>query len=528
LATVLFTDLVGSTELASRLGDRRWRELLDTHNAHIRRQLRRFGGREMDTAGDGFFAIFDQPAAAIGCAYAVIDDLRPLGIEVRAGIHMGEVEVIGQKVGGIAVHIGARVASKAAAGEVLVSSTVKDLTAGSDTRFEDRGIQQLKGVDGSWRLFAVQPAAERESAPATPAARAASEQGRRKIGRLLVITGSLVLAAVSIGLVTLLLRHGNVQSPGPSSSSPTTLNAAEQRLMGYVPSEMRSSCRHVTPAFVGADSTLACSSPTGLEDFRDMLDNPDVYHVEYSHFGSSDDLAAAFQQGLHGVPRVPTGDCATDHTARGVYTISGQRAGQVACFRTTQNGPTKEKPNGLKAIASSRSYMEWSDDRVLVYAVAYRNDLGDLPMYQWWVSSAGPVESGSVLLPKDTRPLHASTPDHFPGFATGTYVKTIKNNLDPGRWKQIITGSAMQGQYKTVGPFSEDGYWALGKRDEFDIWTPYGPCANVGFGVYQFHLREPTPGHIFASFHFISDACGYTGPPNGTEWSHGPPYRRVS
>src|SRR5207302_1436185 len=125
------------------------------HNALIRKELKAFGGREMDTTGDGFFATFDQPAPAIDCACAITEDVHQLGIEVRAGIHMGEVEVIGHKVGGIAVHIGARVASKAEPGEVLVSSTVKDLMAGSDTRFEDRGSQGLKGVDGQWQLFAV-------------------------------------------------------------------------------------------------------------------------------------------------------------------------------------------------------------------------------------------------------------------------------------------------------------------------------------------------------------------------------------
>ena len=259
-----------------------------------------------------------------------------------------------------------------------------------------------------------------------------------------------------------------------------------------------------------------------------MADNPDVYHVEYSHFGGRDDLAAAFRQGLHAVPHVPSGDCATDHTAQSAYTIAGHRAGRVACFRTTQIGPTKEQPNAkVQAIVSGRSYIQWSDDRVLIYAVAYRNDLGDLPMYQWWVSTPGPVESGSILVPKDAQPLHAGNPNHFPAFPTGTYVKTIKNNLYPGRWKQIITGSDTQGQYKTIGSISEIGYWALGKGDEFIIWTPYGPCAAVGFGVYRFHLKEPSPGHIYASFHFISDACGYSGPPNGTYWSQGLPYRRV-
>lgn len=155
LATVLFTDIVGSTERAARLGDRRWRELIEGHHALVRRELARFRGREIDTAGDGFLATFDGPARAIHCACAISDAVKPLGIEIRAGLHTGECEVMGERVGGIAVHIGARVAALAAPGEVLVSSTVKDLVAGSGLEFDDRGMHALKGIPGEWRLFAV-------------------------------------------------------------------------------------------------------------------------------------------------------------------------------------------------------------------------------------------------------------------------------------------------------------------------------------------------------------------------------------
>jgi class 3 adenylate cyclase len=156
LATVLFTDIVGSTEKAAALGDRRWRDLLDTHHTTIRRNLARFRGHEIKTTGDGFLATFDGPARGVRCACAIAEDIKPLGIEVRAGLHTGECEMIGDDVGGIAVHIGARVASLAGAGEVLVSSTVKDLVAGSGLRFGDRGSQTLKGVPGEWHIFAVQ------------------------------------------------------------------------------------------------------------------------------------------------------------------------------------------------------------------------------------------------------------------------------------------------------------------------------------------------------------------------------------
>ena len=156
LATVLFTDIVGSTEKAAALGDRRWRDLLDNHHATIRRNLARFRGHEVKTTGDGILATFDGPARGVRCACAIADDIRPLGIDIRAGLHTGECEMTDDDVGGIAVHIGARVAALAGAGEVLVSSTVKDLVAGSGLRFGDRGSQSLKGVPGEWRVFAVE------------------------------------------------------------------------------------------------------------------------------------------------------------------------------------------------------------------------------------------------------------------------------------------------------------------------------------------------------------------------------------
>jgi class 3 adenylate cyclase len=155
LATVLFTDLVGSTAKAVELGDRGWRELLEQHHARTRAQLSRFRGIELDTAGDGFFARFDGPARAIRCACAVRDSVSGLGLEMRAGLHTGECEVLDGKVAGVAVSIGARVAAQAGPGEVLVSQTVKDLVAGSGIEFEDRGGAELKGVPGEWRLFAV-------------------------------------------------------------------------------------------------------------------------------------------------------------------------------------------------------------------------------------------------------------------------------------------------------------------------------------------------------------------------------------
>ncbi|MDP8957489.1 MAG: adenylate/guanylate cyclase domain-containing protein [Actinomycetota bacterium] len=155
LATVLFTDIVGSTARAAQIGDHEWRELLERHHRLLRTSLERFGGQEIHTAGDGFLATFDSPRRAIECARAAGESIRSLALEIRAGVHTGEIELSDGDVQGIAVHLGARIAALAGAGEVLVSSTVKDLVFGSGIEFEDRGVHELKGVPGEWRIFAV-------------------------------------------------------------------------------------------------------------------------------------------------------------------------------------------------------------------------------------------------------------------------------------------------------------------------------------------------------------------------------------
>jgi class 3 adenylate cyclase len=153
LATVMFADIVDSTQRAAQIGDRAWSGELQEFYGLARRELERFRGREIDTAGDGYFATFDGPARAVRCAQNIAREMSQRGLSIRAGLHTGEVEVIGSKVGGIAVHIGARVAGHAAPGEVVVSNTVKDLVAGSGLQFEDRGVRPLKGVPGEWRLY---------------------------------------------------------------------------------------------------------------------------------------------------------------------------------------------------------------------------------------------------------------------------------------------------------------------------------------------------------------------------------------
>ena len=155
LATLVFTDIVSATQTAAALGDRRWHDLLDQHHALIRREIARFGGREVDSVGDGFFVSFEGPARAVRCARQISHEVCSLGLTIRAGVHIGECEMIGAKPAGIAVHIASRITGEAGAGEVLVSSTVKDVVAGSDLMFEDRGVRSLRGVPQAWHLFAV-------------------------------------------------------------------------------------------------------------------------------------------------------------------------------------------------------------------------------------------------------------------------------------------------------------------------------------------------------------------------------------
>jgi pimeloyl-ACP methyl ester carboxylesterase/class 3 adenylate cyclase len=172
LTTVMFTDIVGSTKLSGALGDARWRELMARHDELVRSELERHRGREVKTLGDGFLATFDGPARGIRCAQAIADDVRALDINVRAGLHTGECEIVGDDIGGMAVNIGARISALAGADEVLVSSTVKDLVVGSGISFADRGIQELKGVPGEWSLFAVDKVEAPASSTLVPDTRA--------------------------------------------------------------------------------------------------------------------------------------------------------------------------------------------------------------------------------------------------------------------------------------------------------------------------------------------------------------------
>ncbi|MBS0367474.1 MAG: tetratricopeptide repeat protein [Proteobacteria bacterium] len=231
VVTVLFTDIVGSTEHAATLGDRRWKELLLQHHTLVREQLKRFGGHEIDTAGDGFLASFEAPERAVRCGLAVSRAVKPLGIDIRAGVHTGELEVIGEKVGGIGLHTGARVAGIAGPGEVLVSSTVKDLVAGSGLHFQDRGVHALKGIPGEWHLFLSEDTGD-EPVPEDVGGRS---QGTRRV--------AWAMGAVLVAGVLAYLGATKFRSPlsGMSShSSPVSAVEAAGRV-GTVPTSLTAS-----------------------------------------------------------------------------------------------------------------------------------------------------------------------------------------------------------------------------------------------------------------------------------------------
>jgi class 3 adenylate cyclase/streptogramin lyase len=224
LAAVLFTDIVNSTTVAEELGDRRWKALTARHHRIVRRELKRFAGREIDTAGDGFFATFREPAAAIACACAASEAVRELGIEIRAGVHFGECEQLGRHLSGIAVVVGARIMALGGAGDVLVSGTVADLARGAGYGFADRGTHELKGVGGEWRVFEVD-SVEGEPRPrpldATQAAerRAAiePEKGRNRIGTPVLVAGLAAASLAAVALVFALSRSSQASPPRPDT-----------------------------------------------------------------------------------------------------------------------------------------------------------------------------------------------------------------------------------------------------------------------------------------------------------------------
>jgi len=373
LVTVLFTDIVGSTEIAAELGDKRWRDLVRRHHAVVRRELKQFRGRELDTAGDGFFARFDRPADAIRCACAISDGVRELGIEIRAGIHVGEAEVFEHKVGGIAVNVAARVMGVAKGGEVLVSSTLRDSVAGSGFAFADHGTHRLKGIEGEWRLYEVTSVnGERRSLPL------AAEEARTRRGfaeAVPVGRGWGLIIAATIVVVTL-IGGGIALSGGDDGAKTKTIETPPYRaLLTKVPPAFRATCRVAGAAPSKALASVDCH-PT------------EMYDVTYSSFASIEEMKVPFE-GFASPADLTNLDCSREPSARGEYTIFGRRAGEVACF--VREG---------SSISTTDSVIAWTDEELLILGQAVRGDAADLTLYEWWRTEAGPWDS-SKHLPKD-------------------------------------------------------------------------------------------------------------------------------
>lgn len=367
LVTVLFTDIVGSTEIAADVGDRRWRDLVQRHHAVVRRELKRFGGKELDTAGDGFFASFDRPAEAIRCACAISDEVRELGLEIRAGLHLGEAEVLENKVGGMAVNVGARVMGVAKGGEVLVSSTLHDAVVGSGFAFADHGTHRLKGIVGEWRLYEVTAVdGARRSLPLSPEESRTRREfteavpvHRRRDRVIAGVAGGLVVALIAVGIATNALGGGDEAPPenGPSE--------AERSLRALVPEAFRSTCSRSSSPHPNASASVDCI-PTEL------------YSVTYASFGSADDLHRAFE-GFASPADLTNIDCAHDASGRHPYTINGTAAGQVACYVEEGTSP-----------GTTDSVIVWTDEELRVLARAVREDPADLTLYEWWRTRSGP------------------------------------------------------------------------------------------------------------------------------------------
>ncbi len=281
LVAVLFTDIVGSTELAARLGDRAWRELVGRHHASVRRELKRFHGREIDTAGDGFFATFEQPIDAIACAASVRDALAELDLIIRAGIHVGEAEVMSDKVGGMTVHVAARVLDAAAPGEILVTGTVREIALGGEVTFDERGTRELKGVPGEWPLFAVQWQPREVASAAAYDAGHPWRTGRRQWLRWASVGGAAVLlTGLAIAAAAALLGFGGASTPTaePQSVVETGVSAGNVRsnqpvasptgiasAAGTVWALSQDGLVHAIPAAGGAASPIRLpGTPTGI------------------------------------------------------------------------------------------------------------------------------------------------------------------------------------------------------------------------------------------------------------------------
>jgi class 3 adenylate cyclase len=396
LVTVLFTDIVSSTQIAEEVGDRRWRALVAAHHGLVRQALRRHHGRELDTAGDGFFASFGRPADAIRCAAEVSEGVHEFGLEVRAGIHLGEAEVMGPKVGGVVVNTAARIMALGKGGEVLVSATVRESVAGKGIVFVDHGVHELKGLEGAFQVYDVATVdGVRRELPLEP------DEGRRRrelppaepsrrAPRWLIPAGAVVLVAAGVSIA---LSLGGDDAADPTSvtgaSGVRAMTEADEQVITIVPESFGDSCVATEPLPPGAVGAVTCTQGE--------------YAARYETYANRDDLARAFGSNTAGQELTGT-SCRDDAAASGFYAVDGADRGAVACFI--------EHPTPLEFVPT----IVWTDQELLVlgrltteFVTDYQGNVPDLSFYEWWRTSAGPGPNRNFRVKDEPAELPSGT-----------------------------------------------------------------------------------------------------------------------
>ena len=495
LVTVLFTDIVSSTDIAREVGDRRWRALVAAHHGIVRQALKRHQGRELDTAGDGFFATFPRPAEAIRCACEVSEAVREFGLEIRAGLHLGEAEVMGPKVGGLAVNTGARIMALGKAGEVLVSATVREAVAGKDIAFADHGVHQLKGLEGDFHVFDVVSLDGIGREPPLDPAEAASRRDRplteaatRRRWWPLAAAGVAVIGA--IWALSALGTGGDDRRGSTSAPGPRVETAQDRALLAMIPAGFASSCE-VAPLLQGAVAAASC-------DDGDQL-------VEYTLFPDVTTLGQAFSIVQAGRPLSGT-SCATDREASQSYTVEGTATGKMVCFLEHE-------------LLATRSVIWWTNDQLLVLAKATREDIStsekeaaDLTLYEWWRTSGGPGVGGSFR-PKDgpaellegTFRVEITPRDIGPSpkLSRDDYVGTWTLTIGDGEVTVALDPSVGAGFEETnVALFAKPDRFIIDHIDHPRIGF-HRPCVRYESYVWrlngdQLTLSDPTTGECVA------------------------------
>jgi len=451
LVTVLFTDIVSSTEIASEVGDKRWRALVAAHHGLVRQALKRYRGRELDTAGDGFFATFPRPADAIRCACEVAEGVRQFGLEIRAGLNLGEAEIMGGKVGGLVVNTGARIMAIGTAGEVLVSSTVRDAVAGKGLAFADHGVHQLKGIEGDYHVFVVSTVDER---PLEPPLDPSEAMRRRQLPppiprsrRRFAFIAAAVAVAVVVGIAFAFSWAGG-DEPKPEAtatgaSGQRAMTAEDVALADDVPDAFAESCVATEQVPLRATASVSCTDGE--------------IEVTFDRYANLDDLENAFTVATAGLGFAGR-SCRDAPTSTASYEVNGVGRGSVACWVDA-------------GIITFSPTIEWTDTDLLVLgratrqvATGFRGNAPDLSLYEWWSEQGGPTDTN--VAPKDV-PLEVPS-GTFAIEITEDEVGAISDGkVDPsflGTTQVVLDGDTFAIVYDDGGRFESDLLWGKGHR----------------------------------------------------------------